>query len=61
MSLYKVAQNVAQPMSRQNQYIIFTVEKSGQNICATSVIYKKNCQSTQPTKRQKLVHSGHPG
>jgi hypothetical protein len=37
----KVAQNVAQPIFCQNEYITGTVEKSSPTICATSVVFNK--------------------
>jgi hypothetical protein len=60
MSLWKNAQNIAQPILCQNQSINFPKEKSRQNIWATSVFFKKTALNKHLPNRRKFVQSGHP-
>jgi hypothetical protein len=54
----KVAQNVAQPMSK-SIHILYCLKK-GPIIFASSAIFEKSAQSKQPSKRRKFAQSGHP-
>jgi hypothetical protein len=50
MNLWKIAQNVAQPIFGQKKYVTFTIEKSSINFWATSEIFKE-----QPKVTNRLI------
>jgi hypothetical protein len=56
----KIAQNVAQPISYQNQYITLRVEKRSPWIYATRVISEKHCPKKKLPNSRKFAQSGHP-
>jgi hypothetical protein len=44
MNLWKIAQNVAESIFRQNKYKTFIMDEGTQNILANSVIFDKNAK-----------------
>jgi hypothetical protein len=58
----KVAQNVAQDISCENEYKTFTLEKAAQLlVLGISVIFTETTQSKQSPNRRKFAQSGHSG
>jgi hypothetical protein len=56
--LKKIAQNVAQAIICQNQYITFAVKKSSRKMCATSLILKNlPNQTIIPKEKIRLIWS----